>query len=233
MSTLYYDIYFRGECLAGYEPQQVKQQFALLFKAPAEKIQPLFSGKVVVLRRGLDKAGAIKFKQALEKAGAKIYVKAAAPSQTKSTEKTKTTTTHLDVLPVGSDVLSEDERTPFVEAAIDTSHLQLTSAFMEYKEEHEAAPPAPDVSHLSTAEVGADLLESFHDEAIPLPETDTSHISLAEAGAQLSESSAELLAANVPNVEHFSLAEVGSDIDPSPKDEPPPAPDVSHIKLDN
>src|SRR5690554_830757 len=242
MSTPHYDIYFRGECLEGFDAEHVKRQLALLFKASPEKMQLLFSGKVVALRKGLDKAGAIKFKQILEKAGAKIYIKAIdaasageekpKPAQSPSVAKADASV-KLDVLPVGSDVLSEAERTAFIEADIDISHINLTSTFDAIESQEKPQPPAPDVSHLSAADVGADILEGFRGEAIPLPETDISHITLAEAGADLLLAAEELDASVEPRTEHLSLAEVGADIDPNPKAEPPPAPDVSHIKLDD
>lgn len=245
MSTPHYDIYFRGECLEGFDAEHVKRQLALLFKASPEKMQLLFSGKVVALRKGLDKAGAIKFKQILEKAGAKIYIKAMnadsaasageekpKPAQSPNVAKADASA-KLDVLPVGSDVLSEAERTAFIEAYIDISHINLTSTFDAIESQEKPQPPAPDVSHLSAADVGADILEGFRGEAIPLPETDISHITLAEAGADLLLAAEELDASVEPRTEHLSLAEVGADIDPNPKAEPPPAPDVSHIKLDD
>lgn len=242
MSTPHYDIYFRGECLEGFEPQHVKRQLALLFKASPEKIQQLFSGKVVALRKNLDKASAIKFKQIVEKAGAKIYIKAVESPQADANAHTTTnpaahrekeTPTSLDMLPVGSDVLSEEERSQFVQANIDTSHIKLASTFASFDDAPKATPPAPDVSHLSAADVGADILEGFYIEEIPLAEFDISHISMAEAGADLALAAAELDLPSQPNTAHISLAEVGADIDPSPKAEPPPAPDVSHIKLND
>ena len=73
-----YDIFFRGEALEGFAIETVKANVAQLFKASPEKTEQLFSGKVVPLRKDLDKATAAKFKQALDKAGAKIYIKLAA-----------------------------------------------------------------------------------------------------------------------------------------------------------
>lgn len=253
MSEPRYDIFFRGETLENFQIEQVKTQVGLLFKASPEKVEQLFSGKVVTLRKDLDKATTLKFKQALEKAGAKIYIKAAAagntaPIQTSPTpaapqvkpaaaqpphnEIPKPVVT-LTALPVGSDLLAAAERPQQNASAPDTSHIKLVSSFLQPEPiTKEAPPPSPDVSHLSTAEVGADILEGFHRTEIPVSVPDISHISLAEAGEDLASLVAEMnQAIDVPDVGYITLAERGADIDPSEKKAPPPAPDVSHIRL--
>lgn len=240
MSEPRYDIFFRGECLENFNPEQVQQQVGLLFKASPEKIRQLFSGKVVALRKDIDKATTLKFKQALEKAGARIYIKAAAAAPASTTASTSPapqatnapTSIALNMLPVGSDLLTDDERTHIEAAELDISHIKLVSAFLEPEPiKQPAPPPAPDVSHLTTAEAGADLLEGYHNE-IPVSAPDISHISLAEAGADLASLIAEMDAPlPLPDIEHITLADVGADIDPSEKPAPPPAPDVSYIQL--
>lgn len=246
MSDPRYDIFFRGECLDGFDLDQVKQQVGLLFKASPEKVEQLFSGKVVALRKDLDKATALKFKQALDKAGAKIYIKAAentaSASATVSTATTAASATAaaaqsitLEALPVGSDLLSADERTIIDAKAPDTSHIKMVSTFMEPEPiAKEPPPPSPDVSHLSTAAVGSDILEGFRQEAIPVSVPDISHISLASAGEDLASIIAEMQEeVAAPDVSYISIAELGADMDPSEKFAPPPAPDVSHIKLND
>ena len=105
-----------------------------------------------------------------------------------------------ELLPVGSDVLSSDERPLVAAVEIDTSHLKVQGAQFVGMEES-AQEAGPDVSHLSVAELGADLgqLSSFFAAAVDPEELD------------------------------FEVAEVGSDLNQIKPEPAPPAPDTSHI----
>ena len=66
-----YDIYFAWEMLDGHEPAAVRAGLGKLFKADDATLDKLFSGKRLLIKRGCDKATALKYKQAMEKAGAR------------------------------------------------------------------------------------------------------------------------------------------------------------------
>ncbi|NRB41854.1 MAG: hypothetical protein HRU20_25835 [Pseudomonadales bacterium] len=247
MSEQLFDIYFKGEALEGFPIAQVQQNVARLFKASPEKTQQLFSGKVLALKKNLDKTTAIQFQSALKKAGAKIYIK---PAQTppekapaKETAEKATTATDqssasvkqtpgFNILPVGSDILTQAEKPPIDAANIDTSNIHIVSAFDTPEPQEKIAPPAPDVSHISAAPAGSDVLEGVTKIAPPAA-PDTSHIHLGSIG-ELAE---EIFATDVeltlpaPDISGIQLAEVGADIDPSEKKTPPPAPNTQHIQL--
>lgn len=244
-----YDIFFRGETLENFEVDAVKQAMAQLFKASPEKMDQLFSGKVVALKKDLDKPTAAKFKQVLEKAGAKIYIKAAAtasatisstPINSTETSPAKNITPpikeeaiqeELIILPPGSDVLTDAEKTIITPVHIDTSGIKLASAFEQPVIDQTPLPKAPDVSHLSTAAVGADMLEGVIKPAIP-PAPNVDHFSIAAAGADLTEGVQKTPIPNAPDVSHLSTAAVGSDMLEGIAKKPiPEAPNVSHIKL--
>jgi hypothetical protein len=218
MADPHYDILFKGEVNDGFPLDEVKNGIGQLFKLPPEKVEQLFSGKPVTLKKGLDRPSALKFRQALESKGAKVYIRIAEAEKVLGTASPKPETirpepqvpsqpaqpSSLTILPPGSDVLTKEERVPVPNVVIDTSAIKLASAFETTGRESAPPPPAPDVSHISVAPPGADVLEGYHEDAPPLPE---------------------------PDISHISVAEVGADIDPSPKAPPPPAPDVSHIRL--
>lgn len=209
MSELRYDIYFRGESLNQQDVVSLKRQFARLFKLDGAKTEHFFSGKVVALRKNIDRASAIKFKQTLETIGAKVYVKQAENTQAQpAAEVAKATADakQFEVLPVGSDVLKENERSPHQAKEIDLSHLQLSSAATLNDSKSINTPPAPDVSHITTAEVGADVLEGYYTETLPLPQPDISHLSLAQANSVLLESKS-VEKAQTPDVSHIRLEE--------------------------
>ena len=259
MSEQLFDIYFRGEILDGFTVSQCHQNIAQLFKASPEKVQLLFSGKVVALKKGLDKPTALKFQQALKNAGVKIYIKQAqadasaqadtsaqaapqapqartAPQESPVVAKENPTTTNHDaddsliLLPPGSDVLTEDEREHIEIPDIDTSNIHLSSAFDAPAETPKPAPAAPDVSHITAAAVGADILEGV-EKAATKPAPDTSHIHLGQVGEDLLPEKEDVVV-SAPDTSSIKLAEVGADMDPSEKKTPPPAPDTSHIKLE-
>lgn len=210
MSEPRFDIYFRGECLQNFQAEQVKHVFCQIFKAPAEKINPLFSGKPVALKKALDKATAIKFKQAFEKAGAKVYVQLSqANSQVNSIQTAParpSVASMFELLPPGSDVLSHSEKSAPVITKIDIAHLSTQTDYQRLSPISEAAPEAPDVSYITVAEAGADLLAGYKTAKVPTMVLDLSAI---------------------------ELAEVGADMNPAKKPTSPAAPDVSHITLSN
>lgn len=70
MTQNLYNVVFRG-ALTGAKPEdEVKFELGALFNAPAEKIEALFSGRPVVVKRNVDAATATKFRGAFERAGA-------------------------------------------------------------------------------------------------------------------------------------------------------------------
>ena len=75
MSDTSYRIIFQG-IADGFNVEGVKERLANLFKVTPEKIDLLFTGKSVVLKSGLDKASALRFKSILEKVGAVCRIEA-------------------------------------------------------------------------------------------------------------------------------------------------------------
>ena len=60
-----FDIVFRGDLMPGHKLPEVKARLARLFKIDAARVEPLFSGAAVVLKRNLDRATADKYVAAL------------------------------------------------------------------------------------------------------------------------------------------------------------------------
>ncbi len=73
-----YDVCFAGEILQGQDLDTVKLKFAKLFNADDATLEKLFGGKTQLLKRGCDKATALKYKKAIEQAGAKPVIKKSA-----------------------------------------------------------------------------------------------------------------------------------------------------------
>ena len=71
-----FSVVLTGKLADGFELPQVKSNIAQVFKLAPEKVEKLFSGKPVALKRGIDKAQAMKLRNALARAGALGVIKA-------------------------------------------------------------------------------------------------------------------------------------------------------------
>ena len=72
MAEQQFAIVFRGRLLAGADPAQVRANFAKLFNIDAARVEQMFSGQPVIIKKGLDLLSADKYKAALAKAGALV-----------------------------------------------------------------------------------------------------------------------------------------------------------------
>lgn len=70
MAEQQFAIVFRGRLMAGADPVQVRANFARLFNIEAARVEQMFSGQPVIIKKGLDLLSADKYKAALAKAGA-------------------------------------------------------------------------------------------------------------------------------------------------------------------
>lgn len=71
-----FQVVFRGEITGDQPVEVVKQQLGNLFRMPPERIEALFSGKPVVVKKNIDEGTARKLEQAFLRAGASCEVRA-------------------------------------------------------------------------------------------------------------------------------------------------------------
>lgn len=69
-----YDVYFSGSCLKTTDPLEAKRKIGALFKLKGEKLERLFSGTPVLIKRGVDMDRAIKFRVTFRDAGALVDI---------------------------------------------------------------------------------------------------------------------------------------------------------------
>lgn len=215
-----YDIYFRGEILAGADEVQVKAAIAKIFKADTAKLALLFSGKVNTIKKAVDKATAAKYQQAFKQAGAKAVITLAKAAQIQhapvpdpkvenikvertSSENKAVVEGNWDVLPSGSDLLKSNERRNIPDVEVDTSGIKVLSPFAEIEVAEKEIPPAPDTAHISIADVGEDMNP---ERAAPVAdlELDLSAFTVAEAGARLADKKEKKIPA-APDTNHIKL----------------------------
>lgn len=81
MTPVTYAIVFGGDIVEGFQAISVKAHMAKLLKADAVKMQILFSGKPIVMKRTADKAAVTKYGSALKKIGADVKDRIIKPTE--------------------------------------------------------------------------------------------------------------------------------------------------------
>jgi hypothetical protein len=260
MTEMLFDLFITGKLVNGLSPDIAQNNFARLFKTTPEKVSRYFSGEPQLFKRGIDKAAALRYKEALHTAGVLVSFMAHKPDAATSNDKNKPTTEYspsssdtssgnrqnqhdgnpkteenrdkdaFTLAPVGSDVLRREERREFVPADIDTSSIKVVPAFVDIEPEEKNAPLPPDTTHLTIAAAGEDLLLEKPEPTLPLP-LDLASITLAPPGTPLDEIHEDVIPLN-PDVSALSLAPPGADLtDGQEQPATPSAPDTSHISI--
>jgi len=165
VSEQQFDVFFRGDIVAGQAIVEVKERLGGLFKLEAAQVDQLFSGRPTAIRRNLDAASAKKYEQALLKIGAIAELRPAKVDEAPVTQaaaispKTQeapaaeqaSSDDALSLAPAGSDVLRPDER----------SSVEVTEV---------------DVSTLALEPGGGELLHADEKRSVEAKQVDTSHL---------------------------------------------------------
>jgi hypothetical protein len=190
-----YRLVFSAEVLSGQHPAVVKKRLQAVLKLDDGRMDALFSGKAVVVKKATDEATAVRYQMAFEKAGARLRVlpvgAEAAPDAG-----------GLSVLPPGADVLAPHERPAAPPVEVDTSHLSVQGAVFHVNEP-QVEPAAPNVDHLSLAELGAQLGMDDISRDVVVAEIDAD-FELAQVGEILADLDSEP-APPPPDTTHLSL----------------------------
>lgn len=155
MNDTEFDIIFRGDIVIGQQLSDVKARLQQLFKADTARIEQLFSGRPVPVKRGVNAADAEKYRAILLKAGARVEVRAAAGVASANHG--------LTLAPVGGLLLRPNERQAVASVVVDTGDISLRPQEGDLLDESEKtiAPPAGlDIPDFGLAPVGDDLLQA-------------------------------------------------------------------------
>ncbi len=239
MSDPLFDIIFRGDIVLGFQLADVKMRLQNLFKTDAAKIDALFSGRPVPLKRGLDLATAQKYKEALTKAGALVELVAvseAKVSAPKVAEKAiSSPVTSWTLAPVGADLLQRAEKRQTAVASIDTSALSLRPEggnLLDAAEIQYLPTTTISVPNYGVADIGADLVRADEKIALPIVDIELEDWSIAEAGSDLLSDSEKTKAVNsAVSVPSYDLAPVGAELGQLKPQVNVVVPDISGIEL--
>ena len=216
-----YNIYFAGQLLEGQDLATVRDKLAKLFNADQPTLDKLFSGKAQLLKRDCDKATALKYQQAIERAGGQPIVKAnqesaATPPPTPIPEKTMTAAQRIAALAAAPDESSYRNES--------TSSVNPQHAAAADTAQHDA-----DQEGLNLAPTGADVLRDDERTAPVISAVDTSGLEIDAAAMRLSEEPPPPPAA--PDTSHLDMGSVGEMIPNLPSAQVPVTPDIDAIKL--
>ena len=209
MSDAVFDVVFSGELVRGSDPATVKANLARLFKMDAARVEKLFSGQAVVLKKNADQATAMKFRAVLKQAGAVCQLNkqgsdalvsgapdsvsaSPAPSKAEVVQAPSTASERSASASATSTISASQTDTPAAETAtgdqdmvgtIRTGGTGFSGAF-------------------SVAAVGADMDNS--EKAPPPDAPDVSHLSMGSAGEDLGQLKDDKTVV-VPDISHLSV----------------------------
>jgi hypothetical protein len=255
-----FDIVFRGDIQFGQNLNDVKLKLQQLFKIDAVKVDALFSGKPVVLKRGLDKTSAEKYQDVLTKAGAIVdLVSVTNTEQAKTATKPEINKTPLNqtqsVLPVTNPVPSNLQAAsqgqwtlaPVGSLMMPTA-ARLAPATRQFnlsvyslrpvggnlvdRTESRQAEAAPlIIPDYKVADVGTNLIDSSERMELPILEIDVEDWGLSEPGAPLLADNEKAPEVSPVISPDFSLAPVGSLLEQIKPQVEVKIPNISGLKI--
>lgn len=182
MSEQRYSVIFRGNTVEGSDLSAVKANMAKLFKMDAAKIEIMFSGKPVMIKKDLDKAKAKSYLDALKNAGAVVEIVASGADKPPSAA--QTAPAPVAAAPVTAAAAAEPHEAANPPPPPVAPDYSVAEAGVTLVEHPTVAPANFDTTQFDLAEVGVDLTEAR--EVTP-PDFDLSALSLDPVGIDLTE----------------------------------------------
>lgn len=195
MSETRYNIVFSGELVPGADLQAVKQNLARAFRMEPARVDALFSGKPVTLKRDADQATAMKFRAVMKQAGAQCRMEpvgeveeiVAAPPP--PAEAPAAASPQTPVAPPQAAATAAPPGEMEMVGTIRTGGAGFSGEFdvapvgADIADMQEGpAPVVPDVSGLSLAPAGSDMGELKREVAVQVP--DIGHLAVVPLGAE-------------------------------------------------
>lgn len=191
MSQNTFEVVFSGKLVEGAALEQVKARVAAMFKVEVAKVERLFSGATVSIKKGIDEATAKKYQMALHKAGAVCQVVNRAAAAVAQAPVARPVAAKPAASPDATKTSSAAElglqKTVVKEAPAGLGELDgadLDAPGTTLVEHQEIPEPQIDTAGLSLDQVGVELSE--HQE-IPEPQVDISALSMGESDEPLGE----------------------------------------------
>lgn len=215
MSELF-NVVFAGQVVAGADPEAVRANVARLFKVNEAALEKLFSGQRIAVKKAVDQAGAMKLRAMLKQAGAVATLEAC---DEQGRPLAAGAVAPRPAAPVAAPVAAAPAQ-PAAPAPKQPSMAERIAAMAAADEKLNALKPNPD---------------------LPPPPADVKRVEtwkMFPVGSVLLEASASgpVRAPLLPNISHFTLAKLGTELLDSAErkqlaPEPVVVPDLSAIKV--
>jgi len=227
MSDQKFQILVNGTLAEGAQIDQVKHNIATLFKTSLDKVEPMFSGQKLAIKKDLDQQTAQKYKVAINKAGLAVaIVPMKDASQTSNEDNTRSDTSLNNAMLAATGSIIDN--TPAVPVPdIDTSDLVIGPVGEQLIESVEIPDADIDISQLSMGMPGENVVEP---DVIDAPDIDVSNLSIGEIGEDVTEY--EVVPDADIDISRLSMSEVGADVS-EPEEIPPADIDISKLSLDD
>lgn len=210
-----FDVYFSGEILDGHETDQVKLAVGELFKISGPKLEALFAGVPVRVKKNLSAEKAGRFRKAFLELGALVQIVPAGqepPAPLASNRSASHRPARESVASASDGGLTlapiEPLKTETIPEApaIDTSSLEVAPAGTAepLQPESTAESQLPDLGNLSLAPLESNKEETDEKPQPPVP--DTSHLeALPPRSGSLEDCTTEKEPAPLPDISKLSL----------------------------
>lgn len=233
-----YDLVFSGQLVAGQDVNQVKRNIQLLFRIDGDKVDVLFSGKAITLKKALGADAANKYRVAMKKAGALVNLIPVAGSiastgvvgerDLQASQKSLIPASYSTAL--GATPSAPPQPRPQIDAP-DFSVAAVGSNLVSDSEKRQVKPVEVDISGLSIAAPGGHLVDKDELPVASSAAVNVPDLSVAPVGADVlkPEERTRVAAAQI-DISQLSASVPGERLSPEAK-AAPPAPNVDHIKL--
>jgi hypothetical protein len=245
-----YRLVFRGELLDGQHRAVVKKKLGALLKVDGVRLDQLFAGEAVVVRREADTVTAARFQAAFKQAGARLRVLPVAAESTQEPKHAATDSRTPSAPRVAGGLkakLAEGEKVaqaaklaeaeaaakanPAPPGAAERPSFTLrpkNAPLLDASERSEPRTVVIDVSHLTLAPLGPWVPPPRADADAAPP--DTSHLSIAELGVDLGALSIPITTLEITLDVNWTIAARGADL--APRKPPSPSPvDLDQINF--
>lgn len=140
MSEPTYSLIFRGDLLDGFTANDVKANMARLFKIQAQSVENLFSGRPLILKKGLNRGHAEQFQVTLGKIGAQVSIRnecsgetiqavpATKPQPADGLNASAVVVPNWTLAPMEGNLIRDQERRQVVPVQVSVEHISLRAA---------------------------------------------------------------------------------------------------------
>jgi len=226
-----YRLVFRGEVLEGQHKAVVKQRLGVTLKLEGARLDAIFTGKAVTIRKDADTDTAARFQIAFKRAGARLRVLPVDVEEVPAVEPESPPPSESGYRLAPTGALMVEQRAAPPPPVVATDHLSLAAPGTALSAPRSYSATVPDVSHLTVAAPGADLHSPTQAHVAEIAPVAAPTWEIARAGVDLIPRSAQVEPTpGLVDIE-FELAPPGALLIDEDDTTPPAPPDTSHLRL--